>query len=130
LEELRIWFGISKATVDKVINVMVPLLAEEMKVEVQFPSPERLELLKGTIDVDPDAVGSLDLTVQQIEMPLHGEYRFFRGDKGIHFFNTLAAVDFLGLFMHVEPGFAGRFPDRSALQESLLAKRLAQFGGT
>ena len=53
-----------------------------------------------------------------IRMTTTGEYRFFRGDKGVHFMNILAAVDFTGMFIHVEPGYAGCMPDRIAYQES------------
>ena len=69
------------------------------------------------------------MTIQQIRRPINGEYRYYRGDKGMHFMNTLAAVDFRGMFIHVEAGFAGRMTDNTAYNHSLLRQRLVNNNG-
>lgn len=122
--ELSIWFGLSQPQIFAYIHSLVPRLAELLKPQVQFPSEQRLQLLRGTIEKYPDAVGYFDMMIHVIRQPTWGEYRFFRGDKGTHFFNHLGMVDFRGLFINFEPGFAGRFPDRRAFQESELREQL------
>lgn len=49
----------------------------------------------------------MDMTIHPLLMPEVNEYQYFRGNKGIHFMNTLSMVDFQGKFLHVEPGFLG-----------------------
>ncbi len=102
-----------------------------MKSEIIWPStPELLEALKGSIPDFPDALGSMDLTIQQRRMPTWREERFYRDDKGCHFFNTLASVDYMGCFMHLEPGFTGRNGEQGCYDHSALKRRMATINGT
>ncbi len=41
----------------------------------------------------------------------------------------MAMVDFTGMFLHFEPGYAGRLPDRSAYQLSSLGEKLQNVNG-
>ena len=54
------------------------------------------------------------------------EHRFFRGDKGFHFFNNLGLVDVSGLFLHYKPGFAGQLADTTCYNNSELVKLLTE----
>jgi len=99
-------------------------LAKHLQTEIIFPSDiQTIEELLVTIPEFASSLGSMDCTTQQIHMPNTVEYRFYRDDKGIHFMNTLAAVDWLGFFTHVEPGFSGRFADRGCYQYSHLHEK-------
>jgi hypothetical protein len=124
LESLTVWFGIGVSTAWDYIHTYVPRIAEYMQPEVHFPSAARLSELQGTIQEYPNAVGSVDMTIHRIQRPRDREYRFYRGDKHGHFMNHLYMVDFMGLIIHAEPGFSGRYLDSQAYDSSLLRYRM------
>lgn len=116
--ELGFMFGLSDSAVDKYINKLVPRIANIMKVELQLPSSQRLEALKETIPEYPNAIGSIDGTIHPLRLPSVGEHRYFRGDKSIHFYNTLTLCDVTGALITAEPGFAGRMLDSDMFHHS------------
>jgi len=114
LRKLRCYFGLNESTVDRHINNLVINLSEFLRPEIQWPSPERLNLLQGIYPDYPDVVGSMDFFYRRIRMPGVEEHIFFRGDKGFHGFNHLGMVDFTGSYLHFEPGYGGRILDQVA----------------
>lgn len=139
LSELCIWFGLSRCALDLYLNAFVVRLCEFLRPEISFPSPDRLNMLLGihiivkifciyvcnydcvgSIPEFPTTVGSMDMTIHRLNIPAAAEYRFFRGDKGCHFYNSLGMCDFSGMFLFFQAGFAGRLTDRQALQASEL----------
>lgn len=126
-KELEIIFGIATSTICKYISRVVPKLVELMKGEIEFPSPERIQALLGTIPEFPSAIGSVNLTAHKIHQPVAQEYHMFCGDKRFHFFNNLAFVNCSGLFIHYEPGYGGRLSDTACfLLTSEALKRWAE----
>ena len=75
-------FGISESSASEYIAFFVPALAKRLRPEVEFPSQQRLEAMKGLIPDFSKTIGSFDLVTQQIHMPTADEWRFYRGDKG------------------------------------------------
>jgi hypothetical protein len=55
----------------------------------------------------------MDFTTHAISAPCKGvEHDYFCSNKGKHFFNSLGLVDYAGLFLDFELGFAGHANDQ------------------
>lgn len=119
-QKLALDFGISEGRVSRILKTLIPRLSDDMSPEISFPSMERIIALKGMIPEFEEAIGSVDGTIHKLRLPTHHEYRYFRSDKHTRFFNTLALVDFSGVILFAEPGFAGRMTDTDALLNSEL----------
>jgi hypothetical protein len=124
--KLSYLFDVDESTINRHMNFWIPALAKQLRPEILFPSAERIQLLQGTIESDPLAIGSMDMTIHPVTAPVVEEFRFFRGDKGQHFFNSESLVDFTGMFLHFVPGYAGRMSDRTCYQRGTLKKQLQE----
>lgn len=89
---------------------VLSVIAEVLNHEIQWPDPNRRRNLASRIPTMPGCIGFIDGTLCRIRRPKsrdHGLY-YNRRKRG-YFFNNIVVIDHDGLFIYVEPGYAGSF---------------------
>lgn len=107
-------FGVNTSFISREIHHIIPLICWRYQHEIQWPDSEQRHRLEGTYsDVSPKTIFAMDYTINKIGVQAKGiEHDFYRSDKHAHFFNSFGAVDFTGLLLDYEPGFAGHANDQ------------------
>ncbi|MHB1955736.1 MAG: transposase family protein [Sulfobacillus sp.] len=123
-------FGINKFYISRDIHHLIYIIHWRFQHEVYWPSEEHQVALEGTFpDVDPKTIFSMDFTVQPISEPRKGvEHHYYRGDKGKHFFNTFGAVDYAGIFLNAQGGYAGHANDQRSWTLTPIGSGALQLG--
>jgi DDE superfamily endonuclease len=98
-------------------------ITEGMKDEIQWPDEYRRAQLAQRLPEFPGCIGHVDGTLCRINRPSDigpDHRRYFNGRKHIYCFNNTVVVDHDGLFIFVDPGYAGSFHDVNCLRHSIL----------
>jgi hypothetical protein len=94
---------------------------ESMSDEIQWPEANRGAQLEQRLPDLPGCIGHLDGTLCRINRPFDigaDHRRYYNGRKHIYCFNNTVVVDHDGLFIFVDPGYAGSFHDVNCLRNS------------
>lgn len=111
---LAILFGeIGRSTADRIVDHVTAVVNEVWAGEVTWPDAEERRSLYGFFTSCPTAVGVLDGTHCQIEVPVMAEASHFSAYKKFHTQNYLICADALGFVIWTAGPFAGHDPDRA-----------------
>lgn len=91
--------------------------------ETSWPDVSRRQQLRGRIPKFAGCIGFIDGTLCRIRRPRCSEHKaYFNGRNKSYCFNSKVVNDHDGLFIFVEPGYAGSFQDVRILRAADLAR--------
>jgi hypothetical protein len=106
-----------------VLSAVVQVLHKE----IQWPDRDRRRELGARIATMPGCIGFVDGTLCRIRRPKRPDHgRYYNRRKRGYFFNNIVVIDHDGLFIYVEPGYAGSFHDVNCLRNSELHRTWRQ----
>ena len=112
-------FGVSYFVVSKVIHEVLPILVSELIKYI----PNKIQN-SNTSSLSSNIVCIIDGTIHPISKPNMRQRHYFRGDKGVHFIQTLLLVDFNNNIIAVATGFPGSNADSSCARNTPLFKQI------
>ena len=93
----------------------LPVLWDRLAHEVQWPSLEKWQQLRGNWEIMPNGVGVIDGTTHMIYVPSNEPQRlYYRRDKRCHVINTQVIIDNTNEIVFIQSGFLGRQNDAGA----------------
>jgi hypothetical protein len=102
-------------------------ISQVLKDEIQWPNPEKRRELGLRVPSMPGCIGFVDGTLCRIRRPnRHDHGLYYNRRKRGYFFNNIVVIDHDGLFIYVDPGFAGSFHDVNCLRNSELHRTWRQ----
>ena len=114
-------FGVNESFVSRELHHIIPIIYWYYEKDIVWPSSETRKELEGTLDIDKNAIASMDFTITpRKHSALNDEY--YRGDKHQPFLNSFGVSDFRGIFLNFEPGFQGRAADQHSFVLTHLGK--------
>jgi hypothetical protein len=109
---------ISRATSDRVADHITAAINEVWADEVRWPDAEERRYLYGCFSSYEKAVGVLDGTHCQIEVPVVDEGKYHSQYKNFHTQNYLICADALGFVIYTAGPFGGKDNDRGAFNST------------
>jgi len=122
-KELAVMFGMTVATVCDEIHHVLPIMIEELRYEITWPTQEERMQLFGTIPGFPEAIGLIDGTKQRT-IRTSGTNQDYNGHCKAYVRNAQAVCAFDGTFLDFEPGFIGSTHDSTMYRSSSIGMGL------
>ena len=118
-ELLAAQFGVSVNVVSMDIQFIVPVLWDYFRGNIRWPTIDQWRAMIGTWELFPYAVGIIDGTLTEINIPIsEPQHEFYSGHKHYHCISTQIIIDCNRNIRFLRSGFLGHCND--ALQYMLL----------
>ena len=114
---LALMFDVSPQTVSAYIYQGVIILWRHFRSSVIWPNIREWDALRNNWPEFPDAVGSIDVTPHEIQIPSTEPQReFYSGHRHFHLLNTQLICDNTGHIRFLQTGFLGGMHDSQAFR--------------
>ena len=104
---LSVMFGTTSTTVSRVIRSTIPILYHHLKSFIVWPSTLQWKSLQNSWEMFPYAVGCIDGTLHEINIPDHQQQRYYSGHRHFHALSSQVIVDVFGNIRFIYTGFEG-----------------------
>lgn len=109
---IALQFDISKATVNRIINCVWPVLWEFYAPNVSWPTENEWLAMQGKWSRLPNAVGAIDATSHRINVPQsEPQALYFSGNRYYHCIHTQMILDNMNNIRYIHSGFMGHMND-------------------
>ena len=116
-ELLAAQFGVSINVVSRDIHYIIPILWHYLESQILWPNHQQWTELAGNWENFPNAVGAIDGTVTEINMPLsEPQHEFYSGHAKYHCISTQIIIDNTKRLRFVRSGFLGHCNDAQQYQ--------------
>lgn len=112
LDTLALLFDVSPQTIQALLYQGILVLWRHFRRMVSWPTVQEWNALRNTWDEFPDALGSIDVTPHEINIPsTEPQRQFYNGHRHYHLLNTQLICDNQGHIRYLQAGFLGSTHD-------------------